>query len=135
MKKIILLIIVIAAAVGFYLWWSNNKSTSPKTSIPVTPSMALITYTDLGYTPASLSVKAGEMVVFKNESSNNIWPASANHPTHNDYPTTGGCLGSTFDACKSVPPGQAWSFKFEVVGSWKYHDHLNPKYFGSITVE
>ena len=64
-----------------------------------------------------------------------MWPASAFHPTHKAYPTTGGCLGSTFDACKGVLPGESWSFKFDIAGSWKYHDHLKPIVFGTIVVE
>ena len=64
-----------------------------------------------------------------------MWPASAMHPSHKEYPTTGGCLGSAFDACKGVKPGESWPFKFDIAGNWKYHDHLNPKNFGAIIVQ
>ena len=94
-----------------------------------------VTYTDSGFSPATLTIKKGETVVFKNQSAQSMWPASAKHPTHTAYPTTGGCIGSTFDACKGVQPDNSWSFKFEVLGSWKYHDHLTPKDRGTITVE
>ncbi|MEK9182927.1 MAG: hypothetical protein AAB849_00245 [Patescibacteria group bacterium] len=73
--------------------------------------------------------------MFKNQSARSMWPASGFHPTHTVYPTTGGCLGSTFDACKGVLPGESWSFQFDIAGSWKYHNHLNPADFGMIVVE
>ncbi len=94
----------------------------------------VVTYTDAGFSPKEVKIKAGETVVFKNESSKSMWPASAMHPTHAVYPTTGGCLGSTFDACKGLLPGESWSFKFDIAGNWKYHDHLTPTFFGAVEV-
>lgn len=94
-----------------------------------------VIYTDSGYSPTALKIKKGETVVFKNQSSRAMWPASAMHPTHRIYPTTGGCIGSAFDACAGVPSGGTWSFKFDISGTWKYHDHLNPGATGAITVE
>lgn len=95
----------------------------------------VVIYADSGYSPAVLKIKKGEMVVFKNQSSKAMRPASAMHPTHRVYPTTGGCLGSTFDACVGIQPGKTWSFKFDILGTWKYHDHLNPGATGAIAVE
>lgn len=102
---------------------------------PVTPQSATITFISSGYSPATLTVKKGTIVTFKNGSAGQVWPASAMHPTHAVYPTTGGCIGSTFDACRGIEPGGSWSFTFGVVGSWKYHDHLNPSFTGAIVVE
>lgn len=95
----------------------------------------LVTYTDSGYAPNTLKVKVGAIVTFINKSSQPVRPASAFHPTHAVYPTTGGCIGSTFDACAKIAPGNSWSFQFDIVGSWKYHNHLNPKRTGAIIVE
>jgi len=94
----------------------------------------VVTYTDSGYSPATLKIKKGETVIFKNQSSQSMWTASAIHPTHRVYPTTGGCLGSTFDACTGVQPGLSWSFKFDISGTWKYHNHLGPSDTGMIIV-
>lgn len=91
--------------------------------------------TDSGFVPSSVSIKKGATVVFMNESSRDVWIASAMHPTHTVYPTKGGCIGSTFDACRGLKPNESWSFTFDIAGAWKYHDHLSPGNFGSITVE
>lgn len=115
---------------------SNQQTTPPP---PKTQSQAaekkVVIYTDSGYSPSTITVKKGETITFKNQSSRSMWTASGVHPTHKLYPTTGGCIGSTFDACKGVQPSGSWSFKFDIVGTWKYHNHLNPSDTGTIVVE
>ena len=152
---IIIAVIVLAALGGYFLLRTpaapsvparENSSVSP-TSGKVTPqpenesgqsqteeSANVIIYSDNGYAPNSITIKAGESVTYKNQSSRAMWPASAMHPTHRVYPTTGGCLGSTFDACRGVLAGGSWTFTFDIAGTWKYHDHLNPSASNSGTV-
>ncbi len=100
---------------------SNPPSVSPPVSTDVT-----ITYTASGFTPSTLTIKKGTMVTFVNNSSNSFWPASAPHPSHTDY------VG--FDAKQAIVAGQTWSFTFDKVGTWKYHDHLSPTKTGTIIV-
>ena len=134
MKKTIFAIIIIAIVIigGYSL--TNNKPEQVETATPIAEEK-IITYTDAGYSPSPLEINIGDTVVFKNGSSQSMWPASAMHPAHKDYPTIGGCLGSTFDACKGFLPSESWAFKFDIAGDWKYHDHLNPKYFGAVIVK
>ncbi len=106
----------------------------PPAPTPAPKNPAVITYTDSGFSPGTLTVKAGAKVTFENKSSEPFWPASNPHPVHTGYPTTGGCTGSTFDACKGLQPGDSWSFTFNVVGQWGYHDHLNPGQRGTVIV-
>lgn len=91
--------------------------------------------TSSGFSPKEVTVKKGGTITFVNQDSIEHWPASAMHPTHTVYPTNGGCIGSTFDACNGVLPGESWSFTFDSVGSWSYHDHLNPGMTGKVIVE
>lgn len=138
-KSIFAIIIIVIAAVGGYFIFKGGESQPVQqpmveTKAPVAEEET-IAYTDAGYSPATLAIKKGETVVFKNQSTRSMWPASAKHPTHNVYPTTGGCIGSTFDACKDIQPGESWSFQFDIAGSWKYHNHLNPSDFGTVMVE
>ena len=107
---------------------------SPESQIPMVEEN-VVTYINSGYSPTTLKIKKGETVIFKNESSQSMWTASGAHPTHRIYPTTGGCLGSTFDACAGIQPGNIWSFKFDISGTWKYHNHLNPGDTGTIDVQ
>lgn len=116
---------------------SPNQTAQEQTSQELS---ATITYTDSGFSPVSIPVKKGTVVVFKNESSKNMWPASAMHPTHKVYPGSGiekcGMAeeANIFDACRGIQLGGSWSFKFVNVGTWKYHDHLDATKFGTIVV-
>ena len=102
---------------------------------------AVITFTEAGYAPALVTIKQGDAVTFKNESSTATWPASAMHPTHTVYPGSDIQKCGTaeqagiFDACRGLNTGESWSFQFNEKGSWNYHDHLNPTKFGTIVVE
>lgn len=101
----------------------------------------IITKTDAGFSPNSITIKKGETVIWKNQSTGAFWPASAMHPTHTAYDGTAlsehcpDTAKTAFDACQGIATGGSWSFTFEKTGSWKYHDHLNPGHFGTVSVE
>lgn len=77
------------------------------------------------FVPATLTVKQGTTVTWRNTGNASVWPASDPHPTHSIYPG--------FDAGRPVGGGGSWSFTFDKKGSWGYHNHLNP-YVGGGTV-
>ncbi|MBI5614055.1 cupredoxin domain-containing protein [Candidatus Gottesmanbacteria bacterium] len=85
-----------------------------------------VQYTDAGFAPKALTVKKGTTVTFTNKSSRSMWVASAPHPSHTILPE--------FDELIGVANGQTYTFTFEKVGTWKYHNHLNPSDFGSVAV-
>lgn len=116
---------------------ANQSAPQPtsQASAPETASENVVTYTNSGFSPSVLKVKAGTTVTFANKASDSMWVASAIHPTHRSYPTTGGCIGSTFDSCKNIARGSSWAFIFDIKGTWKYHNHLDPKETGTIVVE
>ena len=100
----------------------------------------VIAYTDNGYSPGTLTISKGDTVTFKNESSRDMWPATAIHPSHTVYPGSG--IGkcdtlkeaNIFDACRRIAPGGEYAFTFGEVGEWNYHDHLRSTNWGTITV-
>lgn len=96
----------------------------------------VITHTNNGYTEKEITIKKGQTVTFLNESDRASWPASAYHPTHTVYPekTNNDCLGSSFDACRGLEKGESWSFTFNKVGTWGFHDHLNASQTGKVVV-
>jgi plastocyanin len=110
---------------------NNSPAAQPTTQ----SGQNVVTYTDSGFSPASLTIKKGDTVTFKNSASDDVRVASNPHPLHTGYPTTGGCVGSTFDSCSNIAPGQSWSFKFDFTGSWGFHNHLNPAEGGTIIVQ
>lgn len=85
-----------------------------------------IVYDGKAFSPSTLNIKVGDIVVFRNKSEGDMWPASAPHPTHTDYPE--------FDPKDSIASGAKWQFTFLKVGNWKFHDHLNSSVFGTVNV-
>lgn len=114
---------------------SNEPQPSPFSQVTNTLEPNIITYSLFGYSPSTLEITKGTTVTFKNSAETSMWTASGIHPTHREYPTMGGCIGSAFDACKGVAKGESWSFTFDKVGTWKYHDHLLPSRTGTIMVK
>ncbi len=97
--------------------------------------------TNSGFEPSDLTLKSGDSVRFVAMDNGRHWPASALHPLHQEYPgsSIGKCNGpeqdQIFDACRVLPEGQGFEFRFTEKGTWKYHDHLHPSLTGTITVE
>ena len=149
----LLFIIFVGGGIYAYIVGSTKKEIEPQNvrvvdtevieqilSEKVTTQPAVV-YTDSGFSSNSLSIKRGEAVIFENKSSRNMWVASAMHPSHRAYPDTDiqKCgveeAKNMFDACKGFAPGTSWSFTFNEVGTWRYHNHLDARDFGNITVE
>lgn len=112
----------------------DSAAGAPEVSGQTAGREVLVTYTDEGFSPNPVTINKGESVLFMNRSSRQMWPASAVHPTHTQYPTTGGCIGSTFDACRGIGNGNGWAFQFDIPGTWKYHNHLNVSDTGTVIV-
>lgn len=100
---------------------TNNKDSQNQPAMEVT-----VTVTSEGFSPATVTIKKGGTVTWVNMLDEQVWVASALHPTHKEYPG--------FDQLKGMGKGGSYSFTFDKVGSWKYHDHLNPSRFGKVEV-
>lgn len=102
----------------------TNQTEMPASTVATDPT---VTYTNEGFSPAELTVKAGTAVTFINQSDAKMWIASANHPSHTLYPE--------FDAKASVTKGGSYSFTFNKVGTHPYHNHILLGKYGKIIVE
>ena len=98
---------------------------------------ALMAWGDTGFNPQTLTIQKGQTVRFLNQGTGNVWPASNVHPTHSLYPqkSASDCLGSSFDACRALKPGEHYDFAFDVVGTWQCHNHLRANQTCSIVVK
>lgn len=81
---------------------------------------------DEGFSPAEITILAGDTVTFVNKTKSGAWPASDPHPTHTFL--------SGFDPKQSIAPGAEWSYTFAEAGDWQYHDHLVVTFHGKIHV-
>ena len=114
---------------------SSTESANPPAS--GTAMTAAVSYTASGFSPATVTIKKGGTVTWTGTDS--MWIASAPHPAHTGYDATSrqahcapGYTGATpFDECA---PGASYSFTFDKVGTWPYHDHMNASSFGKVVV-
>ncbi|MBI3385226.1 hypothetical protein HY030_03495 [Candidatus Gottesmanbacteria bacterium] len=140
MKKVILGLSLLGGALvlsGCYHNKTQSLNTQTATEVTATNTPAatesmekktevIVKMTASGFVPSKVTVKLGTSVKFVNVDTVDHWPASAIHPTHQLLPG--------FDALMGIKPGESYSFTFEKVGIWKYHDHLNPSMMGSVEV-
>lgn len=110
---------------------TSSSSQSTSTSSAVGDAMmekdaAVITYSDSGFSPATMNAKVGQKVVIKNNSSSIVQVNSAPHPTHTLYPELN--IGM-------IAASASGSTTFSKPGAYKYHNHLDASQNGTIVVE
>jgi plastocyanin len=124
-KGLIVCLILIVGGIFFAI---SAKDSNP-------PTIVTIRMDKEGFTPTDITINKGDVVEFINAMSLDcpesdarcsFWPASNLHPTHDEYPE--------FDPLKPLAPGESWSFKFNKVGKWDFHDHLKSRLRGTVTV-
>lgn len=94
-----------------------------------------------GFVPKTLKIKKGDKVTWINQMATAAWVATDVHPTHTTYPGSSSIKCGTaeekniFDSCRAFQRGESYSFVFNEVGEWGYHNHLNPSKDARIIVE
>lgn len=141
MNKILLAVVVVAVGVaaGWYYVKGTNGSNQFEGPVQIAPVPSVtagqqdavvgsdsVSYSDTGFIPKTISVKKGTTVTFRNNSSSKMWVASGVHPTHQLLPG--------FDELTSVQNGGSYDYTFVKVGTWQYHNHLNPTDVANVVV-
>lgn len=140
-NALIITTIIVFAFIGYFLFAciQKDKVFSSSALIENTPTSSIlntnepiitkneIEYTDNGFSPTEIKIKIGHSITFVNKSSNPMWVASDDHPTHMIYPE--------FDSKKAYSSEEIYTFTFEKVGSWNYHNHLRPNDKARVIVE
>ena len=86
----------------------------------------MVTVTSAGFSPETVTIKAGETVKWTNNDTADHHVASSVHPSHLLYPALN--LGV-------VKPKASVMLKFPTAGTYKYHDHLHPSLSGVVVVQ
>jgi len=147
MKTIVLILtIVLLAFAGYFAF--TNRAAAPL-NLPTESEAdagdsfaATVVYSNEGFSPSNVNIKAGETVRFVNTSSGNMWVGADDHPTHTQYDGTstkehcadGEETKGTFDQCQAVPAGAYWQYTFDKEGVWAYHNHVKSSFGGTVTV-
>lgn len=119
---------LVYAAIYYAFLQSKGGNASPTayTTPTSTTSQLKIVAKSTGFEPQTITIKAGQTVTWTNQSGTKVFVASSPHPTHTDYPPLN--LGV-------IENGGTKFLSFPTPGTYKYHNHLNPGQYGSITVE
>ncbi|OGH15046.1 MAG: hypothetical protein A2860_01415 [Candidatus Levybacteria bacterium RIFCSPHIGHO2_01_FULL_37_33] len=144
-NKTLITIIVVLLIVGggvLLLGKLGNKTNQPANVTNQTPSnagtsvntggekpketIANVTFGSSGFDPKTITIKTGTRVIWLNKSGGGATVNSAVHPTHQVYPPLN--LGE-------FPDGSSVQLVFDKLGTYKYHNHLNPSQTGTVVVE
>lgn len=85
-----------------------------------------VDYTDNGFVPNIINIKIGTSVTWINKTGSLMWVASNPHPVHTDLPG--------FDQLSSIGKDGTYTYTFEKVGNWGYHNHMLPSDTGVVKV-
>lgn len=131
-----LMIIVVLGGVLVYFYLARLKppiapapTVPPKVTKPVLPSAeAKVTIGKEGFTPSTVLVKKGSQVTWINTDEEPHQVVSDPHPTHSNLPS--------LEMDEPLLTNESFTFTFEKVGTFAYHDELNPLDLkGTIIVE
>lgn len=105
---------------------TDGESSMPGHNMPGMKEMIKVRYRDTGFSPSEIEIPVNSMIEFINESSSDMWVASANHPAHEILPT--------FDQFRAYKKGARYRYTFDKKGNWEFHDHINPARGGKVVV-
>lgn len=103
---------------------NNGQSDTSSNSSAV--SGTEIVYTNQGFSPETLTVKAGTTVKIINKSSTPLEFSSDDHPTHTKHPEFN---------MDTIAAGGEGTLEVKTTGTWGYHNHLKAQDTGKIIVE
>lgn len=145
-KVVVGIVVVVVAVLAIFLLSKSGSLYSPsptQTSIQTPPSTTsttqqpnstneatieqnVVTLTRNGFSPSTLTVKAGTKVTWINKSGSQAAVNSNPHPIHTSYSPLN--LGSFSD-------GSTLILTFDKAGTYGYHNHLNPSQSGTIIIQ
>jgi plastocyanin len=131
--RAILGFVVLLIAVGFVAYFTlhSSKQTATTTAnvIPTKNVIpAQVSITNAGFVPSRITVKVGNVVTWTNSDTALHWVASDPYPTDNTL--------ADFNAEQGLSQNDNFSFVFNKVGTYTYHDNLNPYTIkGTVVVE
>jgi len=136
MKRTIAIGVVALAIIGagVYFWTKMGSNSSPTVNTPNASSpasdtqsvAATIVFSDSGFSPSKTTVKSGDKVAIKNDSSTDVQFDSDPHPIHTDDEDLN---------VNEIAPGEVKTFTVSKKGTFGFHNHLNPGQKGTIVVE
>lgn len=105
---------------------ADEDSDSTEESEDADQQETRVTLSASGFSPKTITINAGDKVIWMNSSGKTATIDSNPHPVHTSYPEMN--LGSFSD-------GESLEFIFPEPGTYNYHNHLNASQGGTVVVE
>lgn len=106
----------------------NSPSLQPTdtTTNTDTAPAVVITYTNDGFSPKSVTAKVGDVIEVNNQSSQSLQFSSDSHPAH---------IKNTELNQSTISAGGSQTFTVTKKGTFGFHNHLDSRQSGTLTVE
>lgn len=134
MTVVVIVLLLVAAGVGYKLMHKTKKPATattktttasiPSASLDIDPAQVTISATQ--FVPATITVKTGQAVVWKNTDSAPHLVASDPYPTNSTLPD--------LNSHQQIDAGGSYSYVFAKAGTYTYHDNLHPTILGTVIV-
>ncbi|KND47011.1 MAG: hypothetical protein AB199_01090 [Parcubacteria bacterium C7867-004] len=126
---------------------TGTGTNMPAGATPAAPAgekaTVIVSYSDSGFYPKSVTIRAGDTVRFVNQSTHGMWVGGDEHPTHTEYDGTstkdhcanGAATNGTFDQCSAAANGGTFEYTFTKAGTHGYHNHVQSADKGDVIVQ
>lgn len=126
-KLIILVALILVALITMITIFNSNNNQTSKTKITSSSSFvnrapAIVLISPTGFVPQTIEIRQGQGVVWTNQD-------KITHNVSSDDPEP------LFNSKQDIKPGTTFSYIFDKVGIYSYHDNTNSKFFGIIRVK
>jgi len=121
----IYIFILVLIVIGIVVVAATSKTSAPG-AVSSSTAPAEVSITKTGFMPSTVSISAGQAVVWVNNDSSLHLVASDPYPADNNL--------SLLNSRTPLTPGQNYSYVFNKAGTYSYHDNLNPYAFKGIVV-
>lgn len=135
-RTIAAILILAAIGVGVALFATQSKDEEVIPIPAATPTSAataaaeqsgtVVTLTESGFSPDTVTIDSGESVTFRNQSGSPMVVASNPHPQHTDLSEL---------QSDTIGDGSTYTFTFGKAGTFGVHNHLNPSQTTKVTVK
>lgn len=127
----VVMVLLIVVVGGLLVWYfvveKSNGDTNQATNTEVLlPPKNTVWIVNGNFTPAVVTVRAGDKITWINKDEYKRRVASDPHPDLNALPDL---------VSSDLGQGDSFSFSFTSAGEWGYHDYLNPIKKGKIVVQ
>ena len=107
-----------------------DQTGSGNAAVGATGTSAIVTYSDTGFSPSSLSIGVGTTVTWANQSSHTMWVQKAG--------SAGDCSSAQaktlLNECQAVSVGGTYSYTFTTLGTFSYFNQEKSTDTGTVVV-